>query len=89
MLITLLQMLESGKYQSMVELAKALSVSLSMLMDMIRQLAGLGYLEEIRNCSSACDGCASSGSCLLGGAQRVWAVTPKGRTVALKNSAVL
>ena len=89
MLIKLLQMLESGKYQRMADLAKALTVSLPMLMDMIRQLAGLGYLEEIQNCSSACDGCASSGGCLLGGAQRVWAVTPKGRAAALKNPAAI
>ncbi len=82
----LLQLLASGKPQTLGSLADSLNLTEGVIRLMAAQLVQLGYLQDSGACDAtpasdapACQGCAG---CLLTGPQHFWALTEKGLRAA-------
>lgn len=82
----LLQLLVSGKPQTISSLAGSLNLTEGVIRLMAAQLVQLGYLQELGACdlppagnAPVCQGCAG---CLLTGPQHFWALTDKGLRAA-------
>lgn len=82
----LLQILASGKPQTISSLAERLNVSEGVIHLMTAQLVQLGYLQDADSCSvqpgQAGAGCQSCAGCLLAAPQHTWALTEKGLKAA-------
>lgn len=65
------------------ELAGELGVTVTVVRDMLRDLALRGYLKPAgSDCSTKCGGCAFSTSCHGAPTSQTWTLTDKGRRAA-------
>ncbi|GAP16037.1 uncharacterized protein conserved in archaea [Longilinea arvoryzae] len=81
MLQRFLSLIQAGEFQSLLEIARQMNVSVDMVRRMAGEMADRGYLEEIRlECDAVqpgCAGCPIQGKCQPAGRQ--WVLTEKGR----------
>lgn len=86
MLQRLLNLLASGKPQTVSSLAATLNMPEAIIHQMTRQLVQLGYLQESGTCSEppaeVSSHCSDCSGCLLVGPQHIWALTEKGLRAA-------
>ncbi len=87
MLRKLLALMAGGTPMALTELAQALGVRPSAVGAMLRQLAELGYLQDIAcqddvDKAAGCGGCAARNGCSVGTPQHLWTLTSKGRRAA-------
>ena len=79
MLFKLLEILRQGSVQTYATLAQRLDVSEALLEGMLADLERMGYLRRVGGaCAGQCHGCTMAGTCAIGGAGRIWALTDKG-----------
>jgi len=83
MLQELLGLIAKGHQRTPRDLAAVLNTTPGMIEQMALQLTRMGYLEEITQCGTSCDGCESGGACLLTARQKVWVLTARGRRAAV------
>jgi DNA-binding Lrp family transcriptional regulator len=81
MLQRFLSLVQAGEFQSLLEIARQMNVSVDMVRRMAAELTEKGYLEEIRlDCDEPAPGCSSCpirGKCQTTGRQ--WVLTGKGK----------
>ena len=83
----MLRLLGEGGILSTAEIARRLEVDPALVSAMAEDLAARGYLTSLAlDCTTACEGCASSSACHVsdrpGTTARTFALSPKGRQVA-------
>ncbi len=83
-----LRLIEKGGFQSQLDIARQMAISPGMVLQLARDLAQRGYLQEARlqeacgDCAAeaaehACSGCAASSACHI--AFNLWSLTEKGK----------
>jgi len=81
MLHRFLEMIDAGEVQSLLEIARTMDISPDMVLQMAKELARKGYLEEIGgDCEEphkGCPDCPVSSTCQVIG--KHWFLTEKGR----------
>ena len=88
MLLKMLALIHSGKFQTHQELAAALAVPTGLVLMMAEQLVQKGYLQPLSSCSiddqavNSCDSCSSQSGCLLATARQGWFLTERGSVLA-------
>ncbi len=85
MLQTLLDLISTGQGKSQQELARALNVSETLVMQMTEQLGKQGYLIEAPSCAGGCQACSLKSTCGAKRQLRVWTLTDKGRSALDKS----
>ena len=83
MLHQFLKIIRAGEMQSLLEIARQMDISPTMVNQIADQLARQGYLQEVRQeCSSpesTCSDCLASSTCSV--AIHRWVLTDKGENV--------
>jgi hypothetical protein len=83
MLHRFLETIQAGDVQSLMEIARRMDISPSMVLQMAKELTDRGYLKEIgSDCGQPQDGCPDcsvSSTCQI--VVRHWFLTEKGRAV--------
>jgi predicted ArsR family transcriptional regulator len=83
MMSRLLARVDVGGSVHLGELADELGVTVTVVRDMLRDLALRGYLKPTGGeCSTKCGGCVFSTSCHGATTQQTWTLTEKGRRAA-------
>jgi predicted ArsR family transcriptional regulator len=83
MMARLLARVAEGGSVHLGELADELGVTVTVVRDMLRDLALRGYLKPTGgDCTTKCGGCAFSTSCYGATAKQTWTLTDKGRRAA-------
>lgn len=88
MFYQLLRLIEKGGFQSQLDIARQMAISPGMVLQMARDLARRGYLQESsyqESCGTcedeaaqpACSGCAASSACQI--PVNLWSLTEKGK----------
>ncbi|MGB8214117.1 MAG: FeoC-like transcriptional regulator [Anaerolineales bacterium] len=76
-----LETIQAGEVQSVLEIARKMDISVNMVLQMAKDLANKGYLQEISaDCQEpqkSCPDCAVSSNCQI--IARHWFLTEKGR----------
>jgi DNA-binding Lrp family transcriptional regulator len=83
MLHQLLETIQAGEVQSLLELARKLNISPGMVLQMAKDLAARGYLQEMgADCNEpekGCPDCSVNSTCQV--IVRHWFLTEKGRAL--------
>ena len=73
MLEQLLRQIQQGGTYSVSVLARQLDVSEALVMQMLADLARMGYLRRVEaDCQAQCSGCAEGAACVPHRAERLW-----------------
>jgi len=89
MLLKMLRLIQSGKFQTHQDIAAALAVPPGLVIIMAEQLVQQGYLQLISSCmdeemiGGTCDNCSSHAGCFFASALQGWLLTERGKNLAL------
>jgi DNA-binding IscR family transcriptional regulator len=81
----LLRLVASKGTECSAELARRLGVSPALMENMLEELTRQGYLEiVVEGCSAPCEHCPLRAACRFQRQARIWALTPRGKSLLAK-----
>jgi len=89
MLLKMLRLIQSGRFQTHQDIAAALAVPPGLILVMAEQLVQQGYLQLISSCmeeemtGGTCDNCSSHAGCFFASALQGWLLTKRGQDLVL------